>query len=156
MLNLVPYFHKYCCEVQSDWKMPDTTQGTTWHCEWDSSYPHPLFLREAERFKEPCKSGEGCLTVARNDLERKQILPKRKPGSWFLFSFPLYFVASAMRMCSRVEIRVSVKAQRKAAWLGVISFTSVCLVIRWVPRAQGMYLWCINLTAVPTYAACSR
>lgn len=95
--------------------MPDTTQGTTWHCEWDSSYPHPLFLREAERFKELCKSGEWCLTVAQNNLESKQILPKIKQGSWLIFSFPLYFIALAMRMCSGVETRVSPRAQSKAA-----------------------------------------
>lgn len=67
---------------------------------------------------------------------------QKQAMSWLIFSFPLYFIASAMRVHRTGETRVSPIAQTKAAWLGFLSLTTIYLAVWWEfweghPRVQG-------------------
>lgn len=69
--------------------MPGPTPGTMWCCEQDSSHPHSLFQREAERVKEPWKpGGQYVLLLLRTTGRENKCCAKQSHGAGSFSPFP--------------------------------------------------------------------
>lgn len=131
MLTLVPLFHKYGYEVQSDSKMPGPTLGTMWCCELDSSRRHSPFQREAERVKEPWKPERWyVLPLFRTSRRENKCCPEQSHEAGSFSPLPCTLLHRLWEHVAEQKTEPLI-GQPEAAWLGFLSFTTVCLPMWW-------------------------